>query len=230
MEVNFDLLNDTTEELEEYEIKFDPILDMNYRLYGFSVSSEIELYAPTTDTNPEIKITYDEEYERYMPEEYSWWIEKNRNSKLTSAAPIPGKLFLDYLEKFWQLNCDSLSTYATLVQEVFVLNQFALSLVMYNRDVLQYPKYQFRHQIYFPNTVFLLVRHLPEARKFFQSMIRRVYHTVKRAYASMVSLFENSIYTDREDILTAILYTFLSTSLKEIEPLKIINFKIYIYF
>lgn len=150
---------------------------------------------------------------------------KNINSpnKIYTSFTFKSKSFRNYIDEFSNCYIDMLQQRSGIVKELYLLNQTARVLMRYNSDILQVPPLQFRTQIYFPNIVYLLVRFCPNARAFLQKVIKTTYNDIQRKNKSLITLYEQSIYTDKDMIKTDILYGFLGNALRKINPLSINN-------
>ena len=134
------------------------------------------------------------------------------------------KKYLFELEQAFQLQ---LLNRSQIVRELYLLHQTARALERFNNEVLNltYPK--FRFLVYFPNVAFILVRMLPDARKFLQVLIRKVYQEFTNKATGLVSVHVNSFYLDQDIIKHNILEDFLGNALKKNNPLELGDIKSY---
>lgn len=145
--------------------------------------------------------------------------------ELNNNTSIKLKKIRNYINDFnTQFNV-KLCTRSQVVRELYILHQTAKSLDRYNDEVLKLSYSQFRAIIYYPNIIYLLVRLLPNAKKFIQLKIRKVYQEFNNKAKSLVVLHINSLYIDQDSIKTDILNSFLGSGIKKFNPLNIGNIK-----
>ena len=118
-----------------------------------------------------------------------------------------------------------LCTRSQIVRELYLLYQTARSLEKYNKEILHFTYNKFRSSIYFPNILYLLVRFLPNAKKFLQKTIRQTYQEFKNRSHGLINVHVNSLYLDQDVIKTDVLYDFLGNGIKKFNPLDLGNIK-----
>ncbi|HQF37202.1 MAG TPA: hypothetical protein PLL26_06230 [Candidatus Dojkabacteria bacterium] len=140
---------------------------------------------------------------------------------------IISKNMSEYLSDLFK-NCSSiLNDRSLIVRGLFCLYQTARALERYNKNILNLSNQVFRSKILFPNLVYLLQQYLPETRKFLQTVIRTVYNEVERKSESLVNLYVNSFYLDKDVIKHNVLLEFLGNGLKNYNPLNVGNINAY---
>lgn len=175
---------------------------------------EIQEYDPVLDANLNLLMDFfDEDVKKRLS------LDKN----LAQNAPIRSKILVAYVNKFYEQNQEILEDKTELERELFVLNQTTRALSLYGTHILGLGKQYFRQKIYFPNIVYILVRLLPTARTFIQKVIRACYNSIRKNHSSLINLYENSIYTDKEQIISEIMFCFLGSSIRDIKVLGITN-------
>jgi len=132
------------------------------------------------------------------------------------------KNYIQDFEKSFQLK---LCTRSQIVKELYLLYQTSKSLEKYNNDILNLTYIQFRATIYFPNILYILVRFLPNARKFVQQIIRKTYQEFMNKSKSIIDIHVNSLYLDQDVIKSDILYEFLGNGIKKFNPLDVGSIK-----
>jgi hypothetical protein len=112
-----------------------------------------------------------------------------------------------------------------IVKQLFLLHQTARALEKHNEEVLQISYQKFRAAIYFPNLIYMLIRLLPDARKFVQYLIRKVYQEFNNKSNGLVNIHINSLYIDQDVIKSSVLYDFVGNGLKKFNPLDVGNIR-----
>ena len=143
-------------------------------------------------------------------------------SKIIKLKKI--KKYIIDLEQTFSLH---LVNRSLIVKELFYLHQTAKALDRHNTDVLGFTYIQFRNIIYFPNILYILVRLLPNARKFLHSSIKKVYQEINNKANGLVNVHINSFYLDQDVIKSEILYDFLGNGIKKFNPLDIGNINVF---
>lgn len=186
------------------------------------INSEIPLADDSTEYefDPSFDLTY-----KYFLEYFSNQFQNalSIDPKLFSPITFRSKTFQKYIDAFVSGHADILSTRGNLLKELYILHQTSKSFYKYNDDVIHMSYIQFRSHFYYPNIIYLLVRFLPEARQFFQKMIKSAYLTIKKKNSRIIYLYETAIYTDTDVIKTDILYNFLGNAIKKINPFIVKN-------
>lgn len=147
----------------------------------------------------------------------------NIDEKIKTPVTFRSKTFQSFIQKFNELHDNTLSARSNLVKELYILHHFSKAISRYNDDIIHDSYIKFRSHYYFPNVLYLLIRFLPEARRFFQKMLKAVYYIIKKNNSRLIYLFENAIYTDVGTIQTDVLYTFIGNAIKKINPCTIDN-------
>ena len=147
----------------------------------------------------------------------------NIDDRIKTPVTFRSKTFQVFIQKFNQLHDNTLSARSNLVKELYTLHHFAKAISRYNDDIIHDSYIKFRSHYYFPNVLYLLIRFLPEARTFFQKMLKAAYYIIKKNNSRLIYLFENAIYTDVGTIQTDVLYTFIGNAIKKINPCVIEN-------
>lgn len=132
-----------------------------------------------------------------------------------------------YLNEFNNTFSITLLTRSQLVKELYFLYQTARALDRYNQEKLKLSYRIFRSKVYFPNIMYLLIRLLPEVRKFFQSSIRKVYQEFYSRSNGLINVHINSFYIDQDVIKSDILYEFIGNGIKKQNPLDLNNIKLF---
>jgi hypothetical protein len=112
-----------------------------------------------------------------------------------------------------------------IVKELYIIHQTAKAFEKYNDEVLKLTYIQYRNLIYFPNVVYILIRLLPNAKKFLQQSIRKVYQEINNKSVGLITSHINSFYLDQDVIKSEILSDFLGNGLKKFNPLEVDNIK-----
>lgn len=147
----------------------------------------------------------------------------NIDERIKTPVTFRSKTFQTFIQKFNELHDNTLSARSNLVKELYILHHFAKAISRYNDDIIHDSYIKFRSHYYFPNVLYLLIRFLPEARRFFQKMLKAAYYIIKKNNSRLIYLFENAIYTDVGTIQTDVLYTFIGNAIKKINPCTIDN-------
>lgn len=147
----------------------------------------------------------------------------NIDEKIKTPVTFRSKTFQSFIQKFNELHDNTLSARSNLVKELYILHHFSKAISRYNDDIIHDSYIKFRSHYYFPNVLYLLIRFLPEARRFFQKMLKAAYYIIKKNNSRLIYLFENAIYTDVGTIQTDVLYTFIGNAIKKINPCTIDN-------
>lgn len=147
----------------------------------------------------------------------------NIDERIKTPVTFRSKTFQTFIQKFNELHDNTLSARSNLVKELYILHYFAKAISRYNDDIIHDSYIKFRSHYYFPNVLYLLIRFLPEARRFFQKMLKAAYYIIKKNNSRLIYLFENAIYTDVGTIQTDVLYTFIGNAIKKINPCTIDN-------
>lgn len=147
----------------------------------------------------------------------------NIDEKIKTPITFRSKTFQTFIQKFNELHDNTLSARSNLVKELYILHHFSKAISRYNDDIIHDSYIKFRSHYYFPNVLYLLIRFLPEARRFFQKMLKAAYYIIKKNNSRLIYLFENAIYTDVGTIQTDVLYTFIGNAIKKINPCTIDN-------
>jgi hypothetical protein len=145
------------------------------------------------------------------------------DAKIYTPISFRSKALQAYLDEFQTIHQQYLTGRSSQVQEMFMLYQSARAFQIYNEKILNLPYTEFRAKFYFPNIVYLLVRFFPNARKFIQTTIQKVYRNIQTKNSSIINLYENSIYLDKEVIKSDVLYNFLGNMIKRMNPLDVKN-------
>ncbi len=132
------------------------------------------------------------------------------------------KKYINDLTDCFQLQ---LCNRSIVVRELYLLHQTAKALEKYNSKMLNYSHIKFRSLVYFPNIVYVLIRFFPNAKKFIQQNIRKVYQEYNNKATGLINTHINSFYIDQDVIKSDILYSFLGNGLKKYDPLHIGNIK-----
>lgn len=140
------------------------------------------------------------------------------NNKVIRLKRIK-KLILDLNNSFSLLLC----TRSEIVKELYILHILAKSLDRYNDEKLKLGNIQYRHAIYFPNLLYILIRLTPNAKKIIQQTIRKVYQEFCNKAPGLVNLHVNSFYLDQDSIKSDVLRDFIGNGLKKFNPLNIGN-------
>jgi hypothetical protein len=118
-----------------------------------------------------------------------------------------------------------LCTRSQIVKELYLLYHTSRALEKYNKEVAHFTYNKFRSSIYFPNILYLLVRFLPNAKKFLQKTIQQTYQEFKNRSQGLINVHVNSLYLDHDVIKTDVLYDFLGNGIKKFNPLDLGNIK-----
>lgn len=154
----------------------------------------------------------------------------NIDERIKTPVTFRSKTFQTFIQKFNELHDNTLSARSNLVKELYILHHFAKAISRYNDDIIHDSYIKFRSHYYFPNVLYLLIRFLPEARRFFQKMLKAAYYIIKKNNSRLIYLFENAIYTDVGTIQTDVLYTFIGNAIKKINPCTIDNLESFFRF
>lgn len=126
-----------------------------------------------------------------------------------------------YVEKLKRTHVQLISDRSTTVQDLFVLQQTINSLYRYNNEFLNLTYQEYRSRVLYPNIVYMLVRILNHAHRFFQTTIRSVYSEICRKSYGIIFSHINTFYLDHDVIKNDVLYEFLGNGMKKFNPLDI---------
>ena len=129
----------------------------------------------------------------------------------------------DFELKFY----NRLSSRSYLVKQLYLLHQTCQALEKFNNEELNLSYQEYRAKVLYPNIVYILIRLLPKARIFLQSIIRYVYRETSRKSNSIIQNFTNSFYINQDVIKTDILYEFLGNGMKKLNPLNVNNINLF---
>ena len=130
-----------------------------------------------------------------------------------------------YVNRFNEHFKFKLCTRSQIVRELYLLHQTAIVLEKHNDNELYLSYNKHRRSIYFPNLIYLMVRFLPNAKKFIQQNIRKTYQEFKNKSRGLISVHVNSLYLDQDVIKSDVLYDFLGNGIKKFNPLDVGNIK-----
>jgi len=130
-----------------------------------------------------------------------------------------------YIQDFNDTFQIKLITRSPIIKELYFLYQTSKCLDRYNDEKLKMTYRLFRSKIYFPNMMYILIRLLPHTRKFFQSVIRKVYQEFYNRSNGLINVHINSFYIDQDVIKSDVLYEFIGNGIKKQNPLDLKNFK-----
>jgi len=145
---------------------------------------------------------------------------KTNNTKVIKLKKI--KKLLDSLNQAFSL---TLCNRSLIVRELFILHHLSKAFDRLNEEKLNLSYIQFRHSIYFPNIIYILIRLLPNAKKFLHVLIRKVYQEFSNKACGLVNIHVNSFYMDQDTIKSDVLKDFLGNGVKKFNPLEIGNIK-----
>jgi len=147
------------------------------------------------------------------------------NIKNNRTDIIRLKKIKEYVKEFNNTFTLKLCTRSHIIKELYLLYQTSNALEKYNNDILHFSYAKFRALIYFPNILYLLVRLLPNAKKFIQQVIRKTYQEFGNKSRGIVNIHINSLYIDQDVIKSDILYEFIGNGIKKFNPLDLGNVK-----
>lgn len=133
----------------------------------------------------------------------------------------------DYIIELEKKHYNRLSLRSHLTKQLFFLHQTCLALEKLNNDELKLGYHKFRAKILYPNIVYILIRLLPKARSFLQGIIRSIYTETKRRSVGIIQVYTNSFYINQDVIKTDILYEFLGSGMKKLNPLDVNNVNLF---
>ena len=188
-----------------------------------SITDEPDLFGGLCNFGtPETKdINFDVTYQLLI----SMFDEDLINISATDAKVIKFRKLNKYLTEFNETFNVTLYPRSPVVKELYFLYQTSRALDKYNQEKLHMTYRLFRSKIYFPNMMYLLIRLLPYARKFFQDVIRKVYLEFYNRSNGLINVHINSFYIDQDVIKSDVLYEFLGNGIKKQDPLEINSFK-----
>ncbi len=145
------------------------------------------------------------------------------HSKTLPINALRSRTLKKYVENLKNAHKDLLKDRSEIVKDLFVLHQTTNCLLRYNDEFLKLSYPEYRSRVFYPNVLYMLIRILTRAQKFFQSTIRSVYGEICRKSIGIIYSHVNTFYLDHDTIKTDVLYEFLGNGLKKFNPLEINN-------
>ena len=144
-----------------------------------------------------------------------------RNATLDETFSIRASALKSYLDNLYQYHYINIKDRSPIVKELFILHQTCRALERYNNEVLQISYIRYRSKILYPNIVYLLIRLMPNAKKFLTGVIRTIYSEIQRKSIGIIKRYTSVYYIDQDVIKQDVLYEFLGNALKKFNPLDI---------
>lgn len=146
--------------------------------------------------------------------------------KCFGPISLRAKVLKDFIDKLTVAFKPILIGKIPLLQELFLLHQISRALDKYNQDVTKLNIKDFKTKIYFPNIVYILIRLLPNAKKFYQQIIKEIFNECNyNKYNNVIKFYNNLVDIDSDVIKSDILYNYLGNNLKKIDPFNVRGLK-----